>query len=213
MKKIPTRIANSLLLSLLLSVSVLYGQDRPDALAMYRNGDYELAIEVCFQELQDLPRSRDSYTVLGWSFLALERYEEALEYGLIAIDIAPNDPRLNEILGETYYYLGNNVEALAYFERYAVIASEGARIDICYYYMGEIFIRLGEFNHADIALSTAVYHSPNSSRWWARLGYAREMAEDYPFSIEAYQRALSLNPGLTDASRGLDRVAALSNNN
>ena len=67
--------------------------------------------------------------------------------------------------------------------------------------MGEIFIRLGEYNHADMAFTTAVYHSPNTARWWARLGYAREMARDYQFALEAYDKSLQLNPSLTEALR------------
>ena len=72
--------------------------------------------------------------------------------------------------------------------------------------MGEIFIRLAEYNHADIAFSTALYHSPNISLWWSRLGYAREMAEDYKHSLDAYEKALALNPNLLDADRGRSRV-------
>lgn len=72
--------------------------------------------------------------------------------------------------------------------------------------MGEIFIRLGEFNHADIAISTALYHSPNIVRWWARLGYAREMAQEYNWAIDAYQKALQLNATFTEAERGIERV-------
>ena len=74
-----------------------------------------------------------------------------------------------------------------------VIAPTGDRIDMVYYYMGEIFIRLGEFNHADISISTALYHNPNIARWWSRLGYAREMASDYTYALDAYRKALRLN--------------------
>jgi tetratricopeptide (TPR) repeat protein len=74
--------------------------------------------------------------------------------------------------------------------------------------MGEIFIRLGEYHHADIAFTTAVYHFPNSARWWSRLGYAREMAEDWKYSAEAYDKALQLNSSYTEAVRGLGRVKA-----
>ena len=62
------------------------------------------------------------------------------------------------------------------------------------------------YNHADIALSTALHHSPSVSVWWGRLGYAREMAKDYVYALEAYEMALSLNPNLSDAERGRSRV-------
>ena len=181
-------------------------QDRPDALASYNEGDFETAVQICLEELEIEPRSRDSYSVLCWSLIALRRYEEAREYATEAYSFAPNDPRIVEILGEANFYLGNNLEALRYFELYAAIAETGSRIDRVYYFMGEIFIRLEEYHHADIAFSTAVYHSPNVSAWWGRLGYAREMAADYIHALEAYDRALSLNPNLLDANRGRSRV-------
>ncbi len=95
---------------------------------------------------------------------------------------------------------------MRYFEEYASLVQTGGRIDVVYYYMGEIFIQIGEFNHADIALTTALYHSPNVARWWARLGYAREMAEDYRWSLDAYDKALKLNPSYPEAIRGKNRV-------
>jgi cytochrome c-type biogenesis protein CcmH/NrfG len=42
--------------------------------------------------------------------------------------------------------------------------------------------------------------------WWARLGYARERGGDFQWSLEAYNKALALNPNLVDAVRGRSRV-------
>ena len=183
-----------------------FSQDRPDAYLKYKNREYEEAVAICLNELESMPRNMDSYTVLGWSLLALGRNEEALEYGEKAYEILPTDPRIVEILGEAHFRLENNLESLVYFERYAVLYPTGQRIDVVYNLMGEILLRLKEYNHADIAFSTAVYHSSNISKWWARLGYAREMAENYRYALEAYEKALSLNPTLTDAIRGRDRA-------
>ena len=74
--------------------------------------------------------------------------------------------------------------------------------------MGEIFIRLGEFNRADIALSTSVYHNSRVPRRWVRLGFAREQLGDWRYALEAYERALQLDPALADAVRGRERVTA-----
>ena len=192
-----------LLLSCLLTVNA---QENRDALELYRNGSYDDAIQVCLQELEAMPRNMDSYVVLGWSLLKQKKYDQALEYGKKAHSITPSDYRIIEILGETNFYLGNNQESLKKLEDYTVLAPTGDRIDFVYYLMGEIFIRLGEYNHADIAFSTALYHSPNSANWWARLGYAREMAKDYIWSLDAYNKALKLNASHSDASRGVERV-------
>ncbi|ORC34518.1 hypothetical protein B4O97_12825 [Marispirochaeta aestuarii] len=200
-----------LVLLLILSAAGLAAQDQPDALAMYRQGEYAKAVDICLAELETSPRNMNSYTVLGWSLIALRRYQEALNYARQGLDISRYDHRVVEIAGEAHFYLGNNLEALKFFEEYTVLAPTGDRIGMVYYFMGETFIRIGEYNHADIALSTAVYHSPNIARWWARLGYAREMAEDFQFSLEAYDQALKLNPSLSDALRGKERAAEKMN--
>ncbi len=187
----------------------LFAQEYEDALVLYRNSQYEESIQVCLEELKAMPRRMDSYVVLGWSLLKLGRYEEALEYAQKAHSITPSDYRIIEVLGESHFYLGNNQEALGFFEEYTVLSPTGDRIEIVYYLMGEIFIRLGEYNHADIALSTALYHFPNSANWWARLGYAREMAKDYLWSLDAYEKALKLNSNQNEARRGKERVENL----
>lgn len=193
---------------MIISPSPVIAQDRPDALAAYRESRFNDAVKICIDELAISEKNMNSYSVLGWSLLALGRYQEALDYGTEGMKIARYDPRIIEIMGEANFYLGNNLDALKYLEQYAALAPTGDRIETVYYFMGEIFIRLGEFNHADIAFSTAVYHSPNIARWWARIGYAREKAEDFEYAIEAYEKALKLNPSYAEALRGKERAEA-----
>ena len=192
-------------LCILFSAAV-YAQDRADALVEYRNGNFDRAIQICLNEIEQMPRNMDSYTVLGWSYLKKGDYQNALDAGNRALQVSRHDARIIEIVAEANYYLGKNLESLKYFEEYTVIAPTGDRIELAYFFMGEIFIRLGEYNHADIAFTTAVYHFPNSARWWARLGYAREMAEDWQYSLEAYEKALELNSSFAEAVRGRERV-------
>ena len=190
---------------LIISAVSLFAQLKEDALVLYNQGNYNEAVKICRGELETAPKNMDSYSVLTWSLLKLGKYETALEEARKALKISRYDARIVEVLGEAYYHLGKNIEALKWFEEYTVLAPSGPRIDLVYYYMGEIFILLSEYNHADTSFTTAVHYSPNIARWWSRLGYAREMAKDYTYAIEAYKKALSLKPSLSDAKRGLER--------
>jgi len=191
----------------LFSAIAANAQNRPpDALAEYRLGNFERAIQICRDEISENPLNLESHVVICWSLLRLSRYEEALRYARAGRVLNRYDPRITEILGEIHYYQGLNNEALTFFQEYASLAPEGQRIDMVYYFMGEIFIRQGKFRHADIALSTAVHWMPGNAAWWGRLAYTRENAGDLNSAIEAYERALSLNSQLTDAQRGLDRI-------
>ena len=178
----------------------------PDALAEYRAGNFERAVQICRDELAEYSSNMESHVVICWSLLRLNRYEEALRYARTARSLNRFDVRITQILGEIYYYQGLNNEALQYLQEYVSLAPEGQRIDVVYYLIGEIFIRQGKFRHADIALSTAVHWMPGNAAWWVRLAYTRENAGDFISAREAYERALSLNSQLTDAQRGLDRI-------
>jgi tetratricopeptide (TPR) repeat protein len=183
-----------------------FAQMRPDALQEYRNGNYEQSVSICRGEIASNSGNLESYVVICWSLIRLGRYEEARTYGLTGRNLSRYDPRIIEILGEIGYYQGRNSEALQFFQEYVNLAPEGGRIDVVYYFLGEIFIRLGRFHHADIALSTAVHYVPGNAAWWTRLAYARESAGEFRSAVSAYERALSLNSQMADARRGLDRT-------
>jgi len=184
-----------------------YSQSRPpDALAEYRLGNFERAIQICRDEIEENPNNLESHVVICWSLIRLNRFEEALRYARAGRAIHRFDVRITQILGEIHYYQGLNNEALMFFQEYVNLAPEGQRIDLVYYFIGEIFIRQGRFRHADIALTTAVHWVPGNAMWWGRLAYTRENAGDLSSAVEAYERALSLNPQFADAQRGMDRI-------
>jgi tetratricopeptide (TPR) repeat protein len=181
-------------------------QNQPDALVEYRNRRYESAVAICKNELSANPNNLESHVVLCWSLISLGRYEEALDYARRGRNLSRYDPRIVEILGEISYYQGRNQDSLEFFQEYVNLAPEGGRIDMVYYFIGEIYIRMGRFRHADIALSTAVHYVPGNAAWWTRLAYARENAGELQAAVSAYQQALTLNAQYSDARRGLDRT-------
>jgi tetratricopeptide (TPR) repeat protein len=181
-------------------------QDGNEALKLYLNGKYDDSLRVCLEELALSPDNIDSYVVLSWSLLALERWADAENYALKGYALR-KDPRLTEALGEAAFYLGRNEASLRNFQNYVSAVPEGGRVGLAYYYMGEVYLRMSRFGHADIAFTTALQYSPGNARWWARLGWAREKAGDPVHALEAYARALALDGRLQDALNGKERVA------
>ena len=207
----PAAVLLSFFLFIILTIDA-YSQRRPDALAEYRLSNFERSVEICREEISENSNNLEAHVVICWSLIRLNRFEEAMRYARAGRALNRFDPRITEVLGEINYYQGRNNEALQYFQEYANTAPEGQRIDVVYYFMGEIFIRQGKFRHADIALSTAVHWQPGNAAWWARLAYTRESAGDLNSAIEAYERALSLNSRLADAQRGLERIRRTMSN-
>lgn len=192
-----------------LCVSIYSQSVKLDALVLYHNAKYREAVQVCEEELKDNPNRIESYVVMCWALVKNKQYAEAEQRATEALEISPYDLRLIEILGEAKYYLGKNSGAMEQLQKYVASAPEsGARVGSAYYYMGEIFIRQGRYQHADIALSAAVKKEPLLDSWWTRLGYTREMAGNYYEAMAAYDEALKLNSSSIDASRGRERVSA-----
>jgi tetratricopeptide (TPR) repeat protein len=200
------RVVLTLALATLAAVG-LSPQDKPDALRLYIDGKYDDARRACLSEIAASPSNVESYIVLSWSLISLGRYADAENYALKGYALR-RDPRLTETLGETAYFLGRNDAALRNFENYVGAVPEGGRVGSAYYYIGEIYLRLGRFGHADIAFSTALQFTPGSAKWWSRLGYARERYGDFVHALEAYKKALSIDPRLQDAADGAERIAA-----
>lgn len=185
----------------------LIAQTKPDALKLYKNGNYASAIDACKAEIAQNANNIESYVVLTWALIANKQYREAEYWATQAHNMAPYDHRIVEALGEAKYFLGSNNDALLLFQEYVrQVSTNGSRIGACYYYMGEIYIRQAQFNHADIALTMAVRYEPLDDTWWARLGYAREMARTWKSAAQAYSKALQLNPAQSDAQKGYARI-------
>ena len=198
-----------IILGLLLISQVFAQTAKQDALVLYHNGKYREAVQVCGEELVSNPNRIESYVVMCWALVKNRQYAEAEERAVEGLAISPYDLRLIEVLGEAKYFLGKNSGALEQFQKYVASASEsGSRVGVAYYYMGEIFIRQARYQHADIAISSAVKKEPLTDTWWVRLGYAREMAGNYYEALNAYDEALKLNSSSLDASRGRERVSA-----
>lgn len=195
---------------LLFLAFTLFAQTKPDAAKEYRARKYGAAVDICLAEIKAGNYTVDTYTILLWSLNRQKRYRETITYGQQGSK-KYRDMRIIEAMGAAYYYLGNYDRALDSFKTYAAELPEGAFIDDVYYFMGEIYIRKGEFNNADIALTTAVHHYPKSPMWWTRLGYAREQAGYYEAALAAFNQALSINKNYAEAKNGRDRVAAKLN--
>ncbi len=184
-----------------------------------RENRYDEAVKLASQASVILVQRKsvgliDNYLTHVRALVRLSRYDEAIEIALKAHNQAPYDYRIIHALGESYFLSGDGMAALPYLQQYVAVQPTGDFVGQVYYYMGEIYLLQGRYQHADIAFSTSVYHSPQSYRWWYRLGYAREQAAEssrttneriylYILARTAYERVLVLSPSHIDARESL----------
>jgi len=195
---------------------------KADALILYNQGrslesagkkaeaavKYRESVTVCDKELANDPTRMDAYTVKCWSLFRLERYREVVTIGTAGLKVK-FDARIVEVMGEAYYFLGDDASAIKYLQRYLENVGEyGDRVPTAYFYLAESFVRQKRLDHADIAYSLAVYREPNIARWWYRYATLVESLAEYARAGGLYSRALRLSPGMAEALAGQARVKA-----
>jgi len=139
---------------------------------------------------------------------ALNRYTEVISTGQAGMRVA-FDARISEVMGESYYFLGQMENCLKSLQKYVEVSGDsGDRGPTAYFFMGEAYLRLKKYSHADMAYSTAVLKEPSMPRWWFRLGNACEASGDWKRALDAYNKALALSPALPEAVSAQARVKA-----
>lgn len=195
---------------------------KADALLIYNQGrnldsagkateaasKYREAVSICDRELAQDPTRMDAYTVKCWSLFRLNRYAEVVSVGSAALKVK-FDARVVEVMGESYFHLNDDAQAVKFLQRYIENSGEYAdRVASAYFYMAESYYRQKKYDHADIAYAMATYRESNIARWWYRYGGAAEALGQWAKAAELYAKALRLSPGMQEALDGQSRVRA-----
>lgn len=158
--------------------------------------------------LQSDPSNIDLVSLQCWNLFRLDRHKEVVTIAQKALQ-SVKDFRIMETLAESLYFLDRSEEALQYFANYVELAPPtDDRMSSAYYYVGECYMRLKKYEHADIAFSTAVSMERNMYYWWYRLGAVKELLSQYKRAYESFGKALELNSGFAPAREGRTRVKA-----
>lgn len=181
---------------------------------LYQDGKWQEAILEAERELEN-GAGVDSHVNIVASYLALKEYKKAYEVAKIARELPQQgyNPNLLEMQAISCYNLGRNIEALNLFQTYLRTISQEKDVAEIYYYIGEIYTLLTQYNRADLAFTVAVSIRDYEVSWWTRLGYVREKAMQNSkdryysqYAILAYKKALALDKNYIDAILGLRRV-------
>ena len=154
------------------------------------------------------PARKDTIYLKCWNLFRLERHKEVVAIAEKAL-ASSKDYRVAETLAESLYFLERDEEALKYFASYVEAAPmDDERLSSSYYFVGECYMRLKKYEHADIAFSTAVSLEKGMYYWWYRLGAVEEILGQYKRAYESYGKALELKKGFSAAVDGRARVKA-----
>ncbi|MDR3276583.1 MAG: tetratricopeptide repeat protein [Treponema sp.] len=169
------------------------------------NRYYNEAARLAMDEINRGTANLDTYAALTWTLQRQQKYADVISRGAAGLRLGV-DYRIIETMGEAYFYLPNWEESLRYMQRYVNALPQGDRAPVAYFFIGEMYRLQEKYLHADIAYTTALRLDPSPALWWYRLGSVREAAGDHAPAIEAYERALRLNPSYAEAQAGLNRL-------
>lgn len=161
------------------------------------------------EEIDRKIATADTYVVFTWALQRLKNYRDVIVWGERGLALYPNDYRLNEIMGEAYFYLDDYERSLALMQRFVNALPRNDRASTAYFFIGEIYRIQGKYRHADIAYTTAVHLEPGIALWWYRLGITREAAGEYVPAQEAYERSLRIDPSYAEANGAVARIKRL----
>jgi len=167
---------------------------------------YNEVVRVSLDQINRNVAGRNTFVMLTRALRRLNRHNEVITWGRQGMRVFPDEYRLLETMGQSFFFLRDFEQSLAYMERYADVMPNGDRISLAYFFIGEIFRMTQKYHRADMAYTKAVYLAPNMALWWYRLGSVREQVGDLVPAMEAYRRALAINPNHNGARNAVDRL-------
>jgi tetratricopeptide (TPR) repeat protein len=120
-----------------------------------------------------------------------ELLNKALTYYADATSLSPHNAQLFNEWGQTYYILGDVVQALEMYQRSLDLDKQYVQT---YLLLGEHYMQQEEWEKAAEAYRQAIEVSPKSVDAYGALGYVYTQLNDLEAALKAYQKAVELRP-------------------
>lgn len=92
----------------------------------YEVGKVNQAIKL-YNKIDDKKLKADAYLMLAQSYMKKNQYQQAVAYGLTAHEIRPEDPEIDQVLGDALLALGEFKQAASYYD--AILKHHPGRAD------------------------------------------------------------------------------------
>lgn len=92
----------------------------------YEVGKVDQAIKL-YNKIDDRKLKADSYLMLAQSYSKKKQYKQAVAYGLTAHELRPEDPEIDQALGDALLALGEFKQAASYYD--AILKHHPGRAD------------------------------------------------------------------------------------
>jgi tetratricopeptide (TPR) repeat protein len=156
--------------------------------------------EKAFREvLKDDPKNPEVQDGLGLSLLMQGRFQEALPFLEMAVDLAPNNASYRNNRGVALMELGNFKDAAADFDAAERSVNPDDRVSATIN-RGRLLQRQGEYFAAEKAFTEALARDPQSFAAMFGRAAARESSGELEGAAEDYLAAIKINPESAEAN-------------
>jgi tetratricopeptide (TPR) repeat protein len=185
-------------------VSIDPPQDQQQRLInLYRQGQFQQALDYTKQLLSKLPNSLTLYNIQGAANAELGQFDAAVDSYKQALKINPD-------YADACYNMGNALRSKGDLE--AAIKSYKQALEIkpdcveAYYNMGNALKDKGDLDAAIDSYKQALKIKPNSAEIYYNIGTVLQNKDDLEAAIDSYKQALQIKPDYADAHNNMGTI-------
>jgi tetratricopeptide (TPR) repeat protein len=169
----------------------------------FRQKRFEEALAFLRQRIALDPENEEAYYYIGLSYKELKKYPEALDSLRIAARMAPDKPDRHFWLGVLYAQFDSTQRAQEEFQRSVALDSTNrVTAAVSFQQLGYYRLLSRDWVGATRMLERSTALNDQNVQAWVWLGQGYQNAGDRARALDAYNRALQLDPNQPDALKG-----------
>lgn len=181
-------IKQLLFVVILLLPVVAFSQKNIDLLILNKN--YKQALLEIETQISQTPKAA-LYLKKGMVFQSLQEYQKALEAYNWGLQLAPNNVELLSKGAESFAILGNNKDAIEYYEKASKLAPANLALAAK---LGRVYINKKDYESA-YKIFTGIYAQDSSNVYWNKqLAYCSFRVFEREQASYLYEKVLEANP-------------------
>jgi len=166
-----------------------------------RKGDFAEAIAFLEKAMKGLPGNADGWALLGRSYHAVRRYDEAADAFGKAVELAPQNLSYRSTYGLILGQAGELEKALAELQK--VTGTAGYKDAAGWANLGWVYRNLNKPQESIAAYQKALELDPKQEQAALGLGWAYQYTKEYDKAIAAYEQAMKIDPKEASADANL----------
>lgn len=159
--------------------------------AYIAQGQWNQAIAICAELLQNNPTSPEVYPLLAKAYAHQGMWDQAIAAYHISLGNQPNQAQVYAELGLLYSKQKKFTQAISNYQKALTLNPNWAEI---YYNLAIIWHEIGDWERSINLYQQAVKHKPNYPAAYFNLGLLFENCGQWKNAVANYQRAIELQP-------------------